>query len=198
MSRSPRRSMSTSCSISPTAPQSATATPAASAHGSRSGASASGACAVQGPRHRAARPRLHRRVACLPAQGQDDLDQGGAHRSEADRRARQHLCLRGAVSRRHLADTGSPARSPPRPASRPKQPRRSSKPIKSVLGEAIKAGGSTLRDYARADGRLGRFQHRFKVYGREGKPCPRKGCRGTVRRIVQRGRSTFYCPNCQR
>ena len=72
------------------------------------------------------------------------------------------------------------------------------KAVKAVLGEAIKAGGSTLRDYARADGRLGRFQHSFKVYGREGKPCRKKGCRGAVRRIVQSGRSTFYCPNCQR
>ena len=72
------------------------------------------------------------------------------------------------------------------------------KAVKAVLGEAIKAGGSSLRDYARADGRLGRFQHSFKVYGREGKPCRKKGCRGTVRRIVQSGRSTFYCPNCQR
>jgi formamidopyrimidine-DNA glycosylase len=72
------------------------------------------------------------------------------------------------------------------------------KAVKSVLGEAIKAGGSSLRDYAHADGRLGRFQHSFKVYGREGKPCRKKGCRGTVRRIVQSGRSTFYCPNCQR
>jgi formamidopyrimidine-DNA glycosylase len=70
--------------------------------------------------------------------------------------------------------------------------------IKSVLETAIKAGGSSLRDYRRADGRLGRFQHRFKVYGREGKPCARKNCRGTVRRIVQGGRSTFYCPTCQR
>jgi formamidopyrimidine-DNA glycosylase len=72
------------------------------------------------------------------------------------------------------------------------------KDVKSVLGEAIKAGGSSLRDYAHADGRLGRFQHSFKVYGRVGKPCRKKGCRGTVRRIVQSGRSTFYCPNCQR
>jgi formamidopyrimidine-DNA glycosylase len=70
--------------------------------------------------------------------------------------------------------------------------------VKAVLDDAIKAGGSTLRDYKRADGRLGRFQHRFKVYGREGKPCPRKGCGGTVRRVVQGGRSTFYCPTCQR
>jgi len=52
-------------------------------------------------------------------------------------------------------------------------------------------------DYARADGKLGRFQHRFKTYGREGKPCPRRDCGGTVRRIVQGGRSTFYCPTCQ-
>jgi formamidopyrimidine-DNA glycosylase len=70
--------------------------------------------------------------------------------------------------------------------------------IKAVLEDAIKAGGSSLRDYRRANGELGEFQHRFKVYGREGKPCSRKGCGGTVRRIVQGGRSTFYCPNCQR
>jgi formamidopyrimidine-DNA glycosylase len=69
--------------------------------------------------------------------------------------------------------------------------------IKAVLETAIRAGGSSLRDYKRADGRLGRFQHRFNVYGREGKPCRRKGCRGTVRRILQSGRSTFYCPTCQ-
>jgi formamidopyrimidine-DNA glycosylase len=72
------------------------------------------------------------------------------------------------------------------------------KGIKKVLESAIKAGGSTLRDYAQADGRIGRFQMRFKVYGREGKPCAKKGCGGTVRRIVQGGRSTFYCPACQR
>jgi formamidopyrimidine-DNA glycosylase len=70
--------------------------------------------------------------------------------------------------------------------------------VKAVLEDAIKAGGSSLRDYKRADGSLGSFQHRFKVYGREGKPCPRKGRGGTVRRIVQGGRSTFYCPTCQR
>ena len=70
--------------------------------------------------------------------------------------------------------------------------------VKAVLADAIKAGGSSLRDYKRADGTLGEFQHRFKVYDREGKPCPRKGCGGTVRRIVQGGRSTFYCPACQR
>ncbi len=70
--------------------------------------------------------------------------------------------------------------------------------IKKMLEEAIKSGGSTLRDYAHADGSLGYFQHRFAVYDREGEPCRRKGCKGTIRRIVQSGRSTFYCPSCQK
>jgi formamidopyrimidine-DNA glycosylase len=70
--------------------------------------------------------------------------------------------------------------------------------VKAVLEEAIAAGGSTLRDYARADGELGYFQHAFRAYGREGEPCPTPGCRGVIKRIVQGGRSTFYCPVCQR
>ncbi len=70
--------------------------------------------------------------------------------------------------------------------------------IKAVLTGAIAAGGSSLRDYRRADGALGEFQHTFAVYGREGKPCGREGRCGTVKRIVQGGRSTFYCPKCQR
>ncbi len=70
--------------------------------------------------------------------------------------------------------------------------------IGEVLGEAIEAGGSTLRDYAAADGALGYFQHSFRVYGREGEPCPTRGCKGTVARDVQSGRSTFHCPACQR
>jgi len=68
--------------------------------------------------------------------------------------------------------------------------------IKAVLNDAIKAGGSSLRDHRRADGSLGDFQHNFKVYDREGQPCP--GCKGKVKRIVQTGRSTFYCPGCQK
>lgn len=70
--------------------------------------------------------------------------------------------------------------------------------IRQVLGEAIEAGGSTLRDYAHADGSLGYFQHAFRVYDREGEPCPRPGCSGTIARIVQSNRSTFFCPVCQR
>jgi formamidopyrimidine-DNA glycosylase len=70
--------------------------------------------------------------------------------------------------------------------------------IKAVLADAIRAGGSTLRDYKRTDGALGEFQHAFEVYGREGDACRRAGCRGRVRRRTQGGRSTFYCPTCQR
>jgi formamidopyrimidine-DNA glycosylase len=69
--------------------------------------------------------------------------------------------------------------------------------IKTVLKEAIKAGGSSLRDYKKADGELGTFQHHFAVYDRAGEPCAKRGCGGTVKRIVQSGRSTFYCPKCQ-
>ena len=68
--------------------------------------------------------------------------------------------------------------------------------IKKVLKDAIAAGGSTLRDHAQATGDPGNFQHHFLVYGREGKPC-KLGCKGTVKRIVQAGRSTFYCSQCQ-
>jgi formamidopyrimidine-DNA glycosylase len=67
--------------------------------------------------------------------------------------------------------------------------------IEAVLNEAIAAGGSTLRDFASPDGELGYFSKTFAVYDREGKPC---SCGGTVKRIVQGGRSTFYCPRCQR
>jgi formamidopyrimidine-DNA glycosylase len=70
--------------------------------------------------------------------------------------------------------------------------------IKAVLQAAIKAGGSSLRDHRLTDGDLGMFQHDFQVYDREGEPCRTKGCKGTVKRIVQNGRSTFYCPTCQK
>ncbi len=70
--------------------------------------------------------------------------------------------------------------------------------IREVIAEAIEAGGSSLRDHRQADGSLGYFQHRFRVYDRQGEPCPRTGCGGTVKRIVQSGRSTFFCSSCQR
>ena len=70
--------------------------------------------------------------------------------------------------------------------------------IRAVLNDAIKAGGSSLRDHRQTDGELGYFQHHFRVYDREGEPCVTPGCSGTVRRIVQGGRSTFFCPVCQK
>ena len=70
--------------------------------------------------------------------------------------------------------------------------------IRGVLNDAIAAGGSSLRDHKRTDGELGLFQHHFAVYDREGQRCPRRGCGGTIKRIVQGGRSTFFCPVCQR
>jgi formamidopyrimidine-DNA glycosylase len=70
--------------------------------------------------------------------------------------------------------------------------------IRDVLAEAIRAGGSSLRDHKQTDGELGMFQHNFRVYDREGSPCPTPGCAGTIKRIVQTGRSTFYCAVCQK
>ncbi|MCF1710644.1 bifunctional DNA-formamidopyrimidine glycosylase/DNA-(apurinic or apyrimidinic site) lyase [Tabrizicola sp. J26] len=69
--------------------------------------------------------------------------------------------------------------------------------IREVLGEAIDAGGSSLRDYRQAGGELGYFQHSFRVYDREGQTCATPDCGATVARIVQSGRSSFYCPHCQ-
>ena len=80
---------------------------------------------------------------------------------------------------------------------RPATLRRLVTDVRAVLEEAIEAGGSTLRDYAGADGAPGYFQHVFRVYGQAGKPCLAKRCSGVVERLVQNGRSTFFCPNCQ-
>lgn len=70
--------------------------------------------------------------------------------------------------------------------------------IRDILAEAIAAGGSSLKDYRQADGELGYFQHSFRAYGREGEPCLSQCCAGHIERIVQSGRSTFFCPTCQR
>ena len=90
--------------------------------------------------------------------------------------------------------------SPVKPAAavRPRQLQMLAPAIQAVLGEAIDKGGSTLRDFAATDGTLGYFQHSFAVYDREHEPCLTPDCRGVVRRVVQGGRSTFYCPTCQR
>jgi formamidopyrimidine-DNA glycosylase len=70
--------------------------------------------------------------------------------------------------------------------------------IRAVLADAIAAGGSSLRDHRQTSGEIGLFQHNFRVYDREGAACPTPGCSGTIKRIVQTGRSTFFCPVCQR
>ena len=70
--------------------------------------------------------------------------------------------------------------------------------IRDVLTEAIEAGGSSLRDHRQTDGELGYFQHNFAVYDREDQPCAKAECAGVVKRIVQSGRSSFYCAKCQR
>ncbi len=97
---------------------------------------------------------------------------------------------RAAISPRRKAANIGPVRA-----------RRLVSAIKEILGEAIAAGGSSLRDHVRPDGELGYFQHAFSVYGREGAPCPGCDCdpsaTGGIRRIVQGGRSTFYCPRRQ-
>jgi formamidopyrimidine-DNA glycosylase len=80
----------------------------------------------------------------------------------------------------------------------PEQAKRLLPAIKTVLREAIRAGGSSLRDHRQTSGELGYFQKSFAVYDREGEACPGKGCKGKIRRIVQAGRSSFYCPGCQR
>ena len=89
---------------------------------------------------------------------------------------------------------------PARPAGRigPARLDRLARAVRDVLAEAIEAGGSSLRDYRQADGELGYFQHACRVYDRAGTPCVTPGCPGVVRRIVQSGRSSHYCPRCQR
>ena len=89
---------------------------------------------------------------------------------------------------------------PERPAGEvsPSRLKRLAREIVATLEEAIAAGGSTLRDYRNAEGSLGYFQHAFKVYGREDHACVKRSCIGVVRRVVQSGRSSFFCPACQR
>jgi len=103
-----------------------------------------------------------------------------------------------ALFRAGLAPT-RPAANLARKDGRPREhARRLAGALRAVLKDAVAAGGSSLRDYRRADGALGEFQHAFTVYDREDQACVRPGCRGTVRRIVQGGRATFLCPKCQR
>jgi formamidopyrimidine-DNA glycosylase len=103
-----------------------------------------------------------------------------------------------ALHRAHL----SPRRQASTLANRKREPtghaRRLVDAIHDVLNQAIKAGGSSLRDHRQTSGELGYFQHSFQVYDREGEKCPTEGCGGVVRRFTQNGRSTFWCPKCQK
>ena len=144
----------------------------------------------------AARQRVRCRDAGGGLRGQEDVAQSRVARSARGGRARQYLCLRGAVPRPALAEAASSTI-----ADRNGKPNERAvalvDAIKAVLKDAIEAGGSSLRDHRRTDGALGDFQHNFRVYDREGEPCPKPGCKGKIKRIVQTGRSTFYCPTCQ-
>ena len=134
-------------------------------------------------------------VLAAALRGRAHAAQGGAARPEGGRRPGQHLRLGGAVPR-------PPVAAPPRvERRRGTRAARLVPAIRAVLEESIAAGGSSLRDYVRADGGIGFFQERFKVYGREGaalRGCPGPPACPGIRRIVQAGRATFHCPRLQR
>ena len=101
--------------------------------------------------------------------------------------------FRAHLSPRRLAATLATKKGEPT-----EQAKRLVNAIHAVLNQAIKAGGSSLRDHRQTSGELGNFQHSFQVYGREGKKCETPKCGGTVKRFTQNGRSTFWCPKCQK
>ena len=143
-------------------------------HGAGQHRDAGPASLVRRPGARAAVRRLRRR----PPEGRLRRPQAGAQDPAAGPADRggpgQHLRLRGAAPGAHLAVQAGRRRSPASGS------RRWSRRSATVLAEAIAAGGSTLRDFAQADGALGYFQHRFRVYDREGQPCPNDGCSGVI------------------
>lgn len=103
-----------------------------------------------------------------------------------------------ALWRAHLSPRRAAGTIAAAPGKATERSNRLAEAIRKVIADAIEAGGSSLRDHIRTDGSLGYFQHSFAVYDREGQPCRKQGCNGSIRRIVQSGRSTFYCPTCQR
>lgn len=142
--------------------------------------------------------------------GPEPLGNGfsGAHLAEAFAGRKQNVKV-SLLDQRNVAGLGNiyvcealyRARiSPLTPAGKVSRPRLETLAavVRDVLNEAIAAGGSTLKDFANAEGGQGYFQHRFDAYGREGQPCLRDGCAGAIQRIVQGGRSTFYCSKCQK
>ena len=103
-----------------------------------------------------------------------------------------------ALFRSHLSPRRLAATLATRKAEPTDHARRLVSAIHAVLNQAIKAGGSSLRDHRQTSGELGYFQHSFQVYDREGEKCQTAGCTGVVKRFVQNGRSTFWCPKCQK
>ncbi|RMD87787.1 MAG: bifunctional DNA-formamidopyrimidine glycosylase/DNA-(apurinic or apyrimidinic site) lyase [Alphaproteobacteria bacterium] len=124
-----------------------------------------------------------------------------AHRRTSLKAALMDQRLVAGLGNIYVAEALHRARLSPRRGTHSIGPARAARlvaAIRAVLEEAIAAGGSSLRDHARVDGGLGYFQHRFRVYDRAGAPCPRADCGGTIQRLVQAGRSTFWCAGCQR
>ena len=152
----------------------------------------------RGARPRAARQRLRRRDAGRGLRGQEDEPQGRAVGPEGRRGPRQHLCVRGAAPRASVAQAAGLDHRDAQPARRTPRAGALADAIKAVLNDAIRAGGSSLRDHRQTDGDLGYFQHSFRVYDRAGTKCPTPKCKGTIKRIVQGTRSTFFCPVCQK
>src|SRR5215472_11982221 len=103
-----------------------------------------------------------------------------------------------ALYRAHLSPKRRASTIAERGGARNNRAKRLIDAIKAVLTDAIRDGGSSLRDHRLTDGELGMFQHHFRVYDRAGARCRTPGCRGVIKRIVQNGRSTFYCPVCQK
>jgi formamidopyrimidine-DNA glycosylase len=146
----------------------------------------------------------------LKAMGPEPLDPGFTAKVLGMRLAGKAASIRAALlDQRVVAGLGNiyvaeslfrAGIAPGRPAGRigPARLERLVEAIKAVLEEAIAAGGSTLRDYAKTDGALGYFQHCFQVYGRAGEPCLTTGCGGVIARKIDGGRSSFHCPRCQR
>ena len=129
---------------------------------------------------------------------QEDQPEGRAARPARGRGARQYLCLRGAVPLASVAAAAGGDAGDQRKVEPTDHAMRLVNAIHSVLNQAIKAGGSSISDHRLTSGELGYFQHSFQVYDREGEKCQTAGCGGIVRRFVQNGRSTFWCPKCQK
>ena len=151
--------------------------------------------AVARARARAARQRVRRRHAGARVQRQEDRRSRPRSPDQRVVAGLGNIYVCEALHRALLSPKrAAPPRSRRDPARQPSAPSASVAAITAVLKDAIAAGGSSLRDHRRTDGELGDFQHNFRVYDREGKPCPTPGCGGTIKRIVQTGQIDVLLP----